>query len=186
MRSLAAALCLALLGTTAQAQSSTQLQVKNAAGSTVGLGAQQDVAGALHYQDVLGYVTAAGAFVPGLPSLPAPSYGPSGVAPVAGAFALNALAGSTSAAFTPVAGRPFNIAVWTSAAPGASLGATVYLVRSTDGGATFLSVTGAGIQLESFTLTASESWTESQAGVSYELVISGVPTASAINYRISQ
>ena len=58
-------------------------------------------------------------------------FSPSGVAAVAGTF----VATGSSAAFTPLAGRPFNIAIWGAATtPGSTLGGTVYLARSCDGG----------------------------------------------------
>jgi hypothetical protein len=108
----------------------------------------------------------------------------SGISSVAGTF----VAAGNSAPFTPAAGRSFNIAVWPAGnaapAPGTSLTGTVYLARSTDGGTTLLPLTASGTQLEAFTTTASESWTESQVGVTYELVCTGTP-ANPIAYRIS-
>ena len=105
----------------------------------------------------------------------------SGVTPSAGTFA----AVGPSTPFTPTAGRPFNVVLWgASTAPGASLSGTVYLARSTDGGATYLPLTASGSQIESFTQVASESWTEYQVGVTYELVCSS--ETQPINWRFSQ
>ena len=108
----------------------------------------------------------------------------SGISAVSGTFT----GAGSSAPFVAPAGRSFNVAVWPAGnnapAPGTSLGGTVYLARSTDGGTTTLPLTGDGTQLESFTTVASESWTESQVGVSYELVCTGTPT-NPIAYRIS-
>ena len=112
-------------------------------------------------------------------------FAPSGVAAISGTF----LATGHSAAFMPLTGRSFNLAVWSSGAsgtqPGQSLGGTVYLARSIDGGATYTPVTGAGTQLETFSATAGETWMESQNGVTYELICSGY-NSGTINYRFSQ
>jgi hypothetical protein len=106
----------------------------------------------------------------------------SGVSSVAGSFTT----ASNSGTFVPAAGRTFNVAVWATGgiAPGSSLSGTVYLARSIDGGTTFLPLTANGSQLESFTTVASETWSESQVGVPYELVCSSV--TGTINYRFSQ
>jgi hypothetical protein len=107
----------------------------------------------------------------------------SGVAPVAGTFT----AAGSSPSFVPAAGRPFNIALWSSTGTAAStsLGGTVYLARSIDGGTTFLPLTANGTQLELFTAVASENWSESQFAVPYELVCTSSVTGT-IYYRLSQ
>ena len=112
---------------------------------------------------------------------PAP-LGAAGVAPISGIFTA---AEQQSNLFTPIAGRSFNIAVWNSTAPGSSLGGTVYLTRSTDGGSTFLALTANGTQLEEFTVCVSEIWQENQYGVQYRLVCSSY-SSGVINYRLSQ
>jgi hypothetical protein len=106
----------------------------------------------------------------------------SGVTPLSGTFTTS----GSSAAFTPLAGRPFNVACWIAGqtAPGTSLGGTVYLARSTDGGTTYLPLTAGGTQLEMFTQNASEQWTEYQTGVTYELICTSA--SQTINWRLSQ
>lgn len=96
-------------------------------------------------------------------------------APVAGSF------GSTgySQPFAPLAGKAFNISIW-----GTFVG-TVKLVRSFDGGLTWLPLTASGTALEVFTAPVSEQWQEDGSGVLYALLCSAY-TSGAINYRISQ
>jgi hypothetical protein len=107
---------------------------------------------------------------------------PNGAAAVSGSLTV----AGTSAPFTPVAGRNFNVAVWSTAGTtaGTTLNGTIALTRSTDG-TIFLPLTAAGNQIEVFTAVASESWSESQANVPYELNCSSISTGT-IYYRFSQ
>lgn len=95
--------------------------------------------------------------------------------PVIGAFSAN----GDSAVFTPAAGRAFNVSLW------GTFSASVRLVRSFDGGTTFLPLTADGNGLMIFTAPVSEQWSEPETGVSYRLECSGF-VSGTVNYRMSQ
>lgn len=97
------------------------------------------------------------------------------VEPVAGAF--NGVANSLG--FVPNKYRPFNISIW------GTFSATVRVVRSFDGGATYLPITADGNALLTFTGPVSEQWSEPEADVLYRLECT-VFTSGPVNYRISQ
>ncbi|MFG1388793.1 hypothetical protein [Xanthobacter versatilis] len=100
--------------------------------------------------------------------------GASGNAPVTGSFT----SATNSAAFIPLAGRPFNVSVY-----GTFVG-TVQLKRSFDG-STWLPLTAAGVTLYSWSAPASEPAEEAEFGVSYRLECTAY-SSGTINYRISQ
>lgn len=102
-------------------------------------------------------------------------YNPSGVAPVAAAKT----DASCTGAFTPLAGRAFNVSGW------GTFVATWQLVRSFDGGVTKLPITAAGTQLYVWTAPASEEAEELEYGVSYYVCVTSY-TSGTLNIRISQ
>jgi len=99
----------------------------------------------------------------------APSSGASGLVPVTGSFA----ATGTSASFTPIAGRGFNVSLW-----GAFSG-SVQLERSFDSGTTWLQAAAARTAPDTFVCLDAES------GVQYRLNCT-VYSSGPINYRVSQ
>lgn len=102
-------------------------------------------------------------------------YGPSGVTPVTAALTAT---GSTSA-FTPIAGRDFNVSVW-----GTFVG-SIQLERSFDSGTTWLPITAAGTQLYVWTAPASEQASEPEYAVQYRARVTSY-TSGTLNVRLSQ
>lgn len=95
----------------------------------------------------------------------------SGVASVSGSITTQS---QVVGPFIPAAGRNFNAAGYAaSTGIGASLGGTIVVERSIDGGATFLPLTGAGSPVAQFTTVFSEQMQESQVGVSYQFLCTG-------------
>lgn len=103
--------------------------------------------------------------------------GVSGNAPVTGSFS----SATTSAAFIPLAGRPFNVSV---SVPSSFVG-TVQLERCFAGESVWRPMTAAGVQLYVWSSAASEPAEEAEFGVSYRLNCTAY-TSGTINYRISQ
>lgn len=99
----------------------------------------------------------------------------SGVAPVTGTFAATGF----SAAFIPLAGRAFNISL------SGTFVETIRLVRSFDAGVTKLPLTAGGFPTFTYTTPCSESFQESEFGVSYYLECTA-RTSGTATYRISQ
>ncbi len=101
----------------------------------------------------------------------------SGVTAVTGTFS----ATGQSASFIPNAGRPFNISI-----TGTFVG-TVELDRFLNGAwqPVTVGVNGTTIQLEQWSATASDQWTEPQAYVSYRLNATAY-TSGTITYALSQ
>ena len=106
---------------------------------------------------------------------PGGGYAASGQVPVSGA--LTATAQTT--AFSPLAGRGFNISLW------GTFTATIQLERSFDAGTTWLPITAAGTQLYRWSAPASESASDDETGVRYRLDCTYF-SSGTINYRISQ
>jgi hypothetical protein len=103
----------------------------------------------------------------------APTTGPSGVAPITGAFT----ASGQSATFVPIPGRDINVSLW-----GTFVG-TVRLERSFDG-STWLPLTVMGNAWANYTAPVSEvAWEEPQANVSYRLNCIAW-TSGTINYNL--
>lgn len=100
---------------------------------------------------------------------------PSGLPPMTAALT----SPTCTAAFTPIAGRAFNVSGW-----GAFVG-TAVLERSFDAGVTKLPITAAGTALYSWTAPFSETAEEAEAGVAYYLCVTAY-TSGPINLRISQ
>lgn len=99
----------------------------------------------------------------------------SGKTAVAGSFT----GATSSGAFTPLAGRPFNISLW------GTFSATVVLERSFDAGSTWLPLTAGDIALFTWSAPASEVNEEAEVGVQYRLRCSAF-TSGTVNYRVSQ
>lgn len=102
-------------------------------------------------------------------------YSASGKTAVSGTF----VAVGASAAFSPLAGRPFNLSLW------GTFAGNVLLERSFDAGTTWLPLTGGGGALMSFAAPASEQWEESEVGVQYRLRCASY-ISGTVNYRVSQ
>jgi hypothetical protein len=125
-------------------------------------------------------------------AMPVAQSGPAYVAASPSTISGTFTATGNSSAFVPDAGRTFNIELWNSlyvvsgqVAPNTSLGGTVYLARTCAGGSVILPLTASGVQINSWTQTASEQWQDSEYGVSYYLVCSAYSSGS-IFYRMSQ
>lgn len=104
-----------------------------------------------------------------------PAYKTSGKTAVTGAFS----AIGNSAAFTPIAGRSFNVT------RNGSGTATVRLTRSFDSGTTWLPLTANGVAIMTFTDVFSEQWSDDEVGVQYRLECTSY-TSGTVTYRISQ
>jgi len=108
----------------------------------------------------------------------------SGVASVSGTITSQS---QTVGPFIPAAGRNFNATGYgASMGVNASLGGTIVVERSIDGGTTFLPLTGAGSPVALFTTVFSEQMQESQVGVSYQFLCTGFTGPQAINVRFAQ
>lgn len=107
-------------------------------------------------------------------------FGASGVDPVLHNF--NAAPTQSPAAFTPLAGRPFNVdLVFSNDADGIAM----QLVRSFDHGATWSPLTAAGQPVGSWAAGGSEHFQESEVGVQYALQMTA-RNAGSVTTRISQ
>lgn len=104
-----------------------------------------------------------------------PAYAPSGRAAVTGTFT----AIGNSAAFTPIAGRSFNVTRHGSGT------ASVRLTRSFDGGGSWFPITANGIPVMTFTAPFSEQWSDEEAGVQYRLECTAF-SSGPVTFRISQ
>ncbi|EGI55091.1 hypothetical protein SUS17_2122 [Sphingomonas sp. S17] len=81
--------------------------------------------------------------------------------------------------FVPVLGRPITVALSATSWPGGQ----VQLLRSTDGGATKLPLTPAGVTIGVYSgIGADSPWVETEAGATYYL---SLPAAN-ISYRVAQ
>lgn len=100
---------------------------------------------------------------------------PSGKVPVTGTFA----GVGASAAFTPIAGRDFNVAL-----SGAFVG-TVQLEQSLDAGATWLPLMVDDVQLAVFTAPGIRTWSSSEVGAQFRLRCIAF-TSGPVSYRVSQ
>ena len=98
----------------------------------------------------------------------------SGKTPVTGSFA----ATGQSAAFTPIAGRDFNIAM------SGTFVATVQLEQSFDG-TNWLAIKVDDTQLCVFTSTGVRSWANSESGVQFRLNCTAY-SSGTVTYRVSQ
>jgi hypothetical protein len=102
-----------------------------------------------------------------------PLYGPSGKTPVSGTFTST----TTSTAFTPIPGRPFNVRLG-----GSGWVATIYVESSIDG-STWLEELDAGVSVP-LTAPGKSTLIEAEDGVQYRLRC--VFTSGSIPYSIRQ
>lgn len=152
----------------ATAYTSGSASAQLAASSSAGL---TQVLNPVRLADAAGSVTGVAAN----PLATAVQYAASGVAPVTPALT----SATCSAAFTPIAGRAFNVSAW------GTFVATYQLFRSFDAGTTKLPITAAGTVLYQWTAPASETAEETEYGVAYYVCATSY-TSGTLNVRISQ
>lgn len=105
-----------------------------------------------------------------------PAFSASGKTAVTGEFTN---AGQTSPAFTPIAGRGFNITI-----SGATVSASIRLERSFGSNA-WHPITANGVAIMVFSTPISEQWSDDETGVQYRLACTSY-TTGPVTYRISQ